>query len=42
MTDPNETAIDALKSAVSLTPENKALAQQLIKLLVDLLRYEEA
>ena len=42
MTNPNETAIEALRTAVSVSPENEALVQQLIKLLVDLLRYEEA
>ena len=42
MTNPNETAIEALRTAVSVSPENQALVQQLIKLLVDLLRYEEA
>ena len=42
MTNPNDAAIDALRNAVSLTPENIELAQQLIKLLVDLLRFEEA
>jgi len=42
VTNPNETAIEALRTAVSVSPENQALVQQLIKLLVDLLRYEEA
>jgi transitional endoplasmic reticulum ATPase len=42
VTNPNETAIEALRTAVSVSPENEALVQQLIKLLVDLLRYEEA
>ena len=42
MTNPNDTAIDALRTAVSVAPENEVLVQQLIKLLVDLLRYDEA
>jgi SpoVK/Ycf46/Vps4 family AAA+-type ATPase len=42
VTNPNDTAIDALRTAVSVAPENEVLVQQLIKLLVDLLRYDEA
>jgi SpoVK/Ycf46/Vps4 family AAA+-type ATPase len=42
VTNPNDTAIEALQTAVAVAPENKALVQQLIMLLVDLLRYEEA
>lgn len=42
MTHPNDAAIEALRNAVRVSPENEALAQQLIKLLVELLRYEEA
>ena len=42
MTYSNEIAIEALRTAVSVSPENQALVQQLIKLLVELMRYEEA
>lgn len=42
MTNSNDAAVEALKNAVSLAPNNAELANQLIKLLVDLLRYEEA
>ena len=42
MTNPNDAAIDALRNAVSLAPENLELSRQLIRLLMDLLRYEEA
>ena len=42
MTNPNDAAVEALKNAVSLAPGNAELASQLIKLLVGLLRYEEA
>ncbi len=42
MTNPNEAAVDALRNAVSLTPENIELSNQLIKLLVELIRYDEA
>lgn len=42
MTNPNDTAIDALRTAVGVSPENEPLVQQLIKLLVELLRYDEA
>ena len=42
MNNPNDAAIDALRNAVSLAPENIELASQLTRLLVDLLRYEEA
>ncbi len=42
MTNPNDAAIEALRKAVSLAPENAGLANELIRLLVDLLRYEEA
>ena len=42
MTNPNDAAVEALRKAVSLAPENAGLANELIRLLVDLLRYEEA
>ncbi len=42
MTNPNDAALEALRNAVALTPENTELANQLIKLLVELLRYDEA
>lgn len=42
MNNPNEAAVEALRTAVSVSPENVALVQQLIKLLVELLRYDEA
>lgn len=42
MNDPNDAAIEALRTAVSVSPENEVLVHQLIKLLVDLLRYDEA
>jgi SpoVK/Ycf46/Vps4 family AAA+-type ATPase len=42
VSDPNDAAIEALRNAVSLAPENAELSGQLIKLLVDLLRYDEA
>lgn len=42
MSDPNQAAIDALSAAVDAAPNNLGLAQQLIKLLTNLLRYEEA
>ena len=42
MNDPNQTAIEALRTAVSVSPENEALVQQLIKLQVELLRYDDA
>jgi SpoVK/Ycf46/Vps4 family AAA+-type ATPase len=42
VTNPNDTAVEALRSAVSLAPNNIELANQLIKLLIDLLRYAEA
>jgi len=42
VTNPNDTAIDALRTAVGVSPENEPLVQQLIKLLVELLRYDEA
>ena len=42
MNDPNDAAIEALRTAVSVSPENEALVHQLIKLLVQLLRYDEA
>ncbi len=42
MTSPNDAAVDALRNAVSLAPSNVELANQLIKLLIDLARYPEA
>ena len=42
MNSANDAAIEALRTAVSVSPENEALVQQLIKLLVELLRYDEA
>lgn len=42
MNNPNEAAVEALRTAVGVSPENVALVQQLIKLLVELLRYDEA
>jgi transitional endoplasmic reticulum ATPase len=42
LTNPNNAAVDALRNAVSLAPENVELVNQLISLLVDLLRYDEA
>ena len=42
MTHPNDAAIDALRSAVTIAPENMELSRQLIRLLVELLRYDEA
>ncbi|MCG8651321.1 MAG: AAA family ATPase [Pirellulales bacterium] len=42
MNDPNHAAVTALRNAVQLAPENVELACQLAKLLMDLLRYEEA
>ncbi len=42
MTNPNDAAVEALRNAVSLAPNNVELANQLIKLLIDLLRYPEA
>ena len=42
MNHSNDAAIEALRTAVSVSPENVALVQQLIKLLVELLRYDEA
>ena len=42
LTNPNDAAIEALRSAVNVAPENQALVQQLIKLLIELLKYEEA
>ncbi|TWU60234.1 ATP-dependent zinc metalloprotease FtsH 3 [Rubripirellula tenax] len=42
MTDPNQAAIAALRSAVAVSPENIELSNQLTRLLVDLMRYEEA
>ena len=42
MTQPNDAAIEALRNAVSLAPENVGLATELIRLLVELLRYDEA
>ena len=42
MTSPNDAAVDALRNAVSLAPNNVELANQLIKLLIDLARYPEA
>ena len=42
MNDPNDAAIEALRTAVSVSPDNEVLVHQLIKLLVDLLRYDEA
>ncbi|MEM1071178.1 MAG: AAA family ATPase, partial [Planctomycetota bacterium] len=42
MSDPNDAAIQALSAAVTAAPDNVELATQLIKLLTDLLRFEEA
>lgn len=42
MTHPNDAAIEALRNAVSLAPENVGLSTELIRLLVELLRYQEA
>ena len=42
MTNPNDAAIEALRNAVAITPQNVELSNQLIKLLLDLLRYDEA
>lgn len=42
MNNPNDAAIEALRNAISVAPDNAELAGQLIKLLVDLLRYDEA
>lgn len=42
MTDPNEAAVNALRAAVQAAPEHIELSNQLAKLLVDLVRYEEA
>ena len=42
MTPPNDAAIEALRNAVAHAPENIGLATELVRLLVDLLRYDEA
>ena len=42
MTNPNDAAVEALRNAVALAPNNADLADQLIKLLVGLMRHDEA
>ncbi len=42
MTDANQAAIAALRSAVAVAPDNIELSNQLTRLLIDLMRYEEA
>lgn len=42
MSDPNDAAIRALRNAVDAAPENLELVRQLTRLLVDLVRYQEA
>ncbi|MGB7325641.1 MAG: AAA family ATPase [Rubripirellula sp.] len=42
MSDANQVAIAALRSAVALAPDNVELSNQLTRLLVDLMQYDEA
>ncbi len=42
MTDANQAAIEALRGAIESAPDNIILATQLSKLLVELMRYDEA
>lgn len=42
MTDPNEAAIEALRNAVAVAPQNIPLVDQLIQLLMVSMRYDEA
>lgn len=42
MSDPNQAALDALRQAVKLAPDNVALAEHLAKTLAQMSRYDEA
>ena len=42
MTSPHDAAIEALRNAFTHSPENIGLATELIRLLVELMRYDDA